>query len=67
MQERLVDANGIRLNFLEAGEGPAVLLCHGFPETAYAWRHQVAALAAAGVRAIVPIRRGLAARLAISF
>ncbi len=58
MQERLVDANGIRLNFLEAGEGPAVLLCHGFPETAYAWRHQVAALAAAGFRAIAPDMRG---------
>ncbi|KQU82050.1 epoxide hydrolase [Ensifer sp. Root31] len=58
MQERLVDANGIRLNFLEAGEGPAVLLCHGFPETAYAWRHQVAALAAAGFHAIAPDMRG---------
>ncbi|WP_457579910.1 alpha/beta fold hydrolase [Ensifer canadensis] len=58
MQERLVDANGIRLNILEAGEGPPVLLCHGFPETAYAWRHQVAALAAAGFRAVAPDMRG---------
>lgn len=40
------------------GEGPAVLLLHGWPETALSWRHQVAALAAAGYRAIAPNQRG---------
>ena len=41
-----------------AGEGPLVLFCHGFPETSYAWRHQVGALAAAGFRAVAPDMRG---------
>src|ERR1700733_14463182 len=42
----------------EQGEGPAVLLCHGFPESWYSWRHQLAALAAAGFRAVAPDMRG---------
>ena len=48
--------NGIRLFCLEAGppEGPLVLMLHGFPELAYAWRHQVAALGAAGFHAVAP-------------
>ena len=42
----------------EAGDGPAVVLCHGFPELAYSWRHQLPAIAAAGFHAIAPDQRG---------
>ena len=45
----------------EAGSGPAVVLCHGFPELAYSWRHQLPALAEAGFRAIAPDQRGYGA------
>jgi epoxide hydrolase A/B len=58
MAERTIAANGIELNVLEEGAGPAVVLCHGFPELAYSWRHQVPALAAAGYRVIAPDMRG---------
>jgi pimeloyl-ACP methyl ester carboxylesterase len=37
-------ANGIKFHYAEAGEGPPVVLLHGFPETSYAWRHQIEAL-----------------------
>jgi pimeloyl-ACP methyl ester carboxylesterase len=49
---------GITLSVHEAGAGPAVVLCHGFPELAYSWRHQFPALAAAGFRVIAPDQRG---------
>jgi pimeloyl-ACP methyl ester carboxylesterase len=55
---RTLAVNGLRMQFLEQGEGPAVLLCHGFPETSYAWRQQLPALAAAGFRALAPDLRG---------
>lgn len=55
---RFVETNGIRLHIAEQGEGPLVLLCHGFPESWYSWRHQLAALAAAGFRAVAPDMRG---------
>ena len=55
---RYVDADGIRMAVYEEGTGPAVLLCHGFPELAYSWRHQIPALASAGFRAIAPDQRG---------
>jgi len=55
---RSIEANGIRMRIAEAGEGPLVLLCHGFPEGWYSWRHQLGALAAAGFRAIAPDMRG---------
>ena len=60
MNERTVAVNGIDLHLLEAGDGgaPLVLLCHGFPELGYSWRHQLPALAAAGYRAIAPDQRG---------
>jgi pimeloyl-ACP methyl ester carboxylesterase len=57
-KQRLVEANGIRLNIAEQGEGPLVLLCHGFPESWYSWRHQFAALAAAGFHVVAPDMRG---------
>ncbi|MEH3104671.1 MAG: alpha/beta hydrolase [Sphingomonas phyllosphaerae] len=57
-REYSVEANGIRQHVTEAGEGPAVLLCHGFPELGMSWRHQLRALADAGYRAIAPDMRG---------
>jgi pimeloyl-ACP methyl ester carboxylesterase len=58
MRHHDVDAHGIRLHVAEQGEGPTVLLCHGFPESWYSWRHQIAALAEAGFRAVAPDMRG---------
>jgi pimeloyl-ACP methyl ester carboxylesterase len=57
-RHRTVDSNGIRLHLVEEGEGFPVVLCHGFPELWYSWRHQIPALAAAGLRAIAPDLRG---------
>ncbi|MEY9881703.1 pimeloyl-ACP methyl ester carboxylesterase [Bradyrhizobium sp. USDA 328] len=56
--QRTIKANGISLNVAEQGEGPMVLLCHGFPEGWYSWRHQLEALAAAGYHAVAPDMRG---------
>jgi pimeloyl-ACP methyl ester carboxylesterase len=56
--QRLIETNGIRLNIVEQGQGPLVLMCHGFPESWYSWRHQIAALAAAGFHAVAPDMRG---------
>jgi pimeloyl-ACP methyl ester carboxylesterase len=50
----------ITLTVHEAGDGPAVVFCHGFPELAYSWRHQLPAVAAAGFHAIAPDQRGYA-------
>lgn len=55
---KYVDTNGIRLAYYEQGEGTPVVLCHGFPELAISWRHQMKALSAAGYRVIVPDQRG---------
>lgn len=55
---RSVEANGIRIHVVEAGEGPLVLMLHGFPEGWYSWRHQFAALAEAGYHAVAPDQRG---------
>ena len=55
---RFVDAGGLRMHIAEAGEGPLVLLLHGFPESWYSWRHQLPALAAAGFHAVAPDQRG---------
>jgi len=56
--QRMIKTNGISLNVAELGEGPLVLLCHGFPESWYSWRHQLDALAAAGFHAVAPDMRG---------
>lgn len=56
--QRIIEANGIRINIAEQGSGPLVLLCHGFPETWYSWRHQLGVLAAAGFHAVAPDMRG---------
>ena len=55
---RTVEANGVRIHVAEAGKGPLVLLCHGWPESWYSWRHQIEALANAGFRAVAPDMRG---------
>jgi pimeloyl-ACP methyl ester carboxylesterase len=55
---RTVETNGIRMHLAEAGAGPLVVLCHGFPESWYSWRHQLAAFAEAGFRAVAPDMRG---------
>jgi pimeloyl-ACP methyl ester carboxylesterase len=60
---RIIRTNGIDMAVYEAGpeDGFAVVLCHGFPELAFSWRHQLPALAAAGYRAIAPDQRGYGA------
>ena len=58
LTHRFVETNGIRIHVAEQGDGPLVLLCHGFPELWYSWRHQLSALAAAGFHAVAPDMRG---------
>src|SRR6202012_6047018 len=58
IKEHKIAANGISLHVTELGDGPAVLFCHGFPDTAYTWRGQMNAVASSGYRAIAPEMRG---------
>jgi pimeloyl-ACP methyl ester carboxylesterase len=58
IQHRTVETNGLRMHIAEQGQGPLVILCHGFPESWYSWRHQLPALAAAGFHAVAPDMRG---------
>ncbi|AGC47102.1 putative epoxide hydrolase [Myxococcus stipitatus DSM 14675] len=55
---RILETNGIQLHVAEAGEGPLVLLLHGWPESWYSWRHQIPALASAGFHVVAPDVRG---------
>src|SRR6187549_895620 len=55
---RTVSANGIEIFLREKGKGPLVLLCHGWPELSYSWRHQISAIAEAGFRVVAPDMRG---------
>ena len=55
---RNIATNGINLRIAEAGSGPLVVMCHGFPESWYSWRHQLTALAEAGFHAVAPDQRG---------
>ncbi|MFC5055201.1 alpha/beta hydrolase [Saccharothrix xinjiangensis] len=57
-QHRELSVNGITVHVAEQGEGPLVLLLHGFPESWYSWRHQFEPLAAAGYRVVAPDQRG---------
>ena len=50
--------NGIKMHYVDEGEGPAIVLLHGFPLTWYSWRNQIPALVEAGYRVIVPTQRG---------
>ncbi|MGB2922324.1 MAG: alpha/beta hydrolase [Mycobacterium sp.] len=60
MRSRMVQTNVVSLRVTEAGEpgAPVVVLCHGFPELAFSWRHQVRALAEAGYHVLAPDQRG---------
>jgi pimeloyl-ACP methyl ester carboxylesterase len=55
---RTFDVGEVRLHAVETGEGPLVVLLHGFPDFWYGWRHQLGALAAAGFRVVAPDMRG---------
>jgi pimeloyl-ACP methyl ester carboxylesterase len=54
----MISANGIELFVREEGQGPLVVLCHGWPELSYSWRHQIPAIAAAGFHVVAPDMRG---------
>src|SRR3984893_11610028 len=58
MNHRIVESNGIKIYLAEDGEGPLMVLCHGFPELWYSWRHQLPALSAAGFHAVAVDMRG---------
>jgi pimeloyl-ACP methyl ester carboxylesterase len=58
IKHRFVQVNGIKMHIAEQGEGPLVILVHGFPELWYNWRHALPALAAAGYHAVAPDMRG---------
>jgi pimeloyl-ACP methyl ester carboxylesterase len=58
ISHRQIPVNGIEMHVAECGKGPLVLMCHGWPELWYSWRHQLKALAEAGFRAVAPDMRG---------
>ncbi|MCA6110097.1 alpha/beta fold hydrolase [Bradyrhizobium cenepequi] len=61
---QFTQTNGIRMGFYEAGpktDKPPMVLCHGWPELAFSWRHQIRALSEAGIRVIAPDQRGYGA------
>jgi pimeloyl-ACP methyl ester carboxylesterase len=55
-----IGANGLEVAYLEAGRGPLALCLHGFPDSAWTWRHLLPNLAAAGFHAVAPFLRGYA-------
>src|SRR6266849_10786709 len=54
----IVQANGLQFHCLETGEGPLALCLHGFPDSAWTYRHLLPELAKAGYRAVAPFMRG---------
>jgi pimeloyl-ACP methyl ester carboxylesterase len=58
VMHRTIKTNGIQMHIAEQGSGPLGLLCHGFPESWYSWRHQLKALSEAGYHAVAPDMRG---------
>lgn len=58
LREAYADLGEVRLHYVEAGQGPLVVLLHGFPEFWFGWRFQIPALAAAGFRVVAPDMRG---------
>src|SRR5918994_4410521 len=58
LAHRYDDLGDVRLHYVEAGEGPLVLLLHGFPQFWYEWRHQIPVLVKAGFRVVAPDMRG---------
>jgi pimeloyl-ACP methyl ester carboxylesterase len=57
-KHRTLNVNGVRLHLAEEGEGPLVILVHGFPELWYSWRFQMTPIAAAGYRVVAIDQRG---------
>jgi epoxide hydrolase 4 len=57
-QHRDIITNGIRMHYVTQGEGPLVVLLHGFPEFWYSWRYQIPVLAEYGYRVVAPDLRG---------
>ena len=55
---KFIETNGIKMRLAEIGEGPLILLAHGWPESWYSWRHQLIGLSKAGFRVIAPDMRG---------
>ena len=58
LREGYAEIGDVRLHYVKAGEGPLVVLLHGFPEFWYGWRQQIGPLAAAGFRVVAPDTRG---------
>jgi pimeloyl-ACP methyl ester carboxylesterase len=58
LREGFADVGDVRLHYVEAGEGPLVVLLHGFPEFSFGWREQIAPLAEAGFHVVAPDLRG---------
>src|SRR5271167_2523970 len=58
LREGYAEVGDQRLHYMEAGEGPLIVLLHGFPEFWYGWRQQIQPLAAAGFRVVAPDTRG---------
>jgi epoxide hydrolase 4 len=58
MRDAYADLGEVRLHYVEDGEGPLVVLLHGFPDFWYSWRFQIPALVAAGFRVVAPDMRG---------
>ncbi len=58
LEEHVIEGNGIQIHYVTKGEGPAVVMCHGFPDSWYSWRHQINALADAGYQAVAMSMRG---------
>jgi len=58
LREGYAELGDVRLHYVEAGDGPLVLLLHGFPEFWYGWREQIAPLVEAGFRVVAPDLRG---------
>src|SRR3954465_7768304 len=58
LRDGYADVTDVQLHYVEAGDGPLVVLLHGFPEFWYGWRRQIAPLAAAGFRVVAPDLRG---------
>jgi len=58
LEHKFIYTNGIRMHYVVQGDGPLVLLCHGWPESWYSWRHQIPVLAASGFRVVAPDQRG---------
>ncbi len=58
MRQHTLKTDGLEQQILEAGEGPLVIFCHGFPELGWSWRRQLPALAEAGYRTVAPDMRG---------